>query len=221
MFTSMQKPFSSGNKIRLLALAIGLFTTLALVLQGVLSTQSHLANGEAFFSGIWTLLGYYTFLTNGFVAALMIQNARGVMGVENGKDQARMACLTLQILIVAAVYHALLRHTWNPQGLEILTDFFFHTVCPLATVLFWWFFVGKNELRWAHSTQWMVYPTAFCLLALIRGSLSGWYPYPFLNVTKIGWSQVLINAVVLGLVIWALGLALIWLGTVVSRHRSK
>jgi hypothetical protein len=37
-------------------------------------------------------------------------------------------------------------------------------------------------------------PLLYLLYALLRGALSGIYPYPFLDATRIGWTRVTLNA---------------------------
>ncbi len=59
----------------------------------------------------------------------------------------------------------------------------------------------------------MVYPLAFLVYSWIRGALTGWYPYDFLNPTLPGgWGVVLVTAavvlaafLVVGVVVHVLG----------------
>ena len=44
---------------------------------------------------------------------------------------------------------------------------------------------------------------------LARGALDGWYPYPFIEVPKLGYGQVLLNAAGISAVLALGGLALI------------
>jgi hypothetical protein len=58
----------------------------------------------------------------------------------------------------------------------------------------YWFFLPKKALRWNLVFPWLLYPFVYLVIALIRGSIDGFYPYPFLNATEIGFSQVIKNA---------------------------
>jgi len=40
-----------------------------------------------------------------------------------------------------------------------------------------------------------MYPFAYIIYVLIRGSVSGFYPYPFINTQQLGMNKVLVNAI--------------------------
>ena len=52
---------------------------------------------------------------------------------------------------------------------------------PLGFVGYWLIFVPKAKLRWRVVLGWLVYPLAYMIFVLVRGSLVGRYPYPFLD----------------------------------------
>jgi len=53
---------------------------------------------------------------------------------------------------------------------------------------------------------WLLFPIVYAIYALVRGGLTGWYPYPFLNPDVSGASSVVTTIVGL----FALGFALVW-----------
>jgi len=105
------------------------------------------------------------------------------------------AGVALYIAFVAIVYHLLLRNLWDPQGLQLLTDIALHTVLPILYLLDWAFFSSKRALRFAHIPYWLIYPTVYGAYTIVRGALSGIYPYPFLNVSELGLVGVGINMI--------------------------
>jgi hypothetical protein len=52
-------------------------------------------------------------------------------------------------------------------------------------------------VRWRDAPGWLLYPAAYLVYSLLRGGLTGWYPYPFLDVPTIGLARVLINGIAL------------------------
>ena len=66
----------------------------------------------------------------------------------------------------------------------------------------------------------MIYPLIYVIYTAIRGEITGYYPYPFIDVTQLGYSRVLINSV--GLVVAFLGfsLFLIAIGKYMSRNKN-
>ncbi len=188
-----------NNTKRLLMVAIASATWFALLLQLPLTIRTCLANGMNVIGAILTYLSFFTLLTNLLVAlvltfSLLAPNSRW------GKFFSSPVVATgtaLYIAMVGATYSVLLRHTWSPEGLDKLTDFLLHDFVPVAYVVFWIFFVPKSGLRWKNTLSWAIYPMIYLAWILIRGAVSGRYPYPFVDVERFGYSQVLLNSVVL------------------------
>jgi hypothetical protein len=55
----------------------------------------------------------------------------------------------------------------------------------------------------------MCYPLVYLVYTLIRGSVTGTYPYPFLDVCVIGYGRMLANAAVLLIAFLGMGLAIV------------
>jgi hypothetical protein len=45
---------------------------------------------------------------------------------------------------------------------------------------------------------WVLWPLAYFVYAMLRGAATGFYPYPFIDVDRLGYAQVLVNAVGVG-----------------------
>jgi hypothetical protein len=41
---------------------------------------------------------------------------------------------------------------------------------------------------------WLIFPILYFLYILLRGAISNAYPYPFLDVGKLGYDQAIVNA---------------------------
>jgi hypothetical protein len=116
------------------------------------------------------------------------------------------------IAIVAITYSVLLRHLWNPQGTQKIADVLLHDVVPVLYVAFWIFLVPKFTLRWGDAVRWLAYPLVYMAYTLVRGYISHWYPYYFIDVDTIGLSRALIHAGGLLLAFLGLGLLFIAIG---------
>jgi predicted ferric reductase len=55
-------------------------------------------------------------------------------------------------------------------------------------------FSARRRLEWKQCWPWLLYPLAYLAYILCRGASSGFYPYPFIEVNRIGITQALINA---------------------------
>lgn len=198
----------TASWLRWFGLALALTGWFALALQLYLTLQLSLANGKTLSAGLVIYFGFFTILTNLIVAvALSAQLVWPQTGA--GQFFARPdvnTAVAAYIAVVGIVYSLLLRHIWDPQGAQLLVDRLLHDVVPVAFLLFWWFAVPKQDLLWSQAPRWLVYPLTYFVYSLIRGELTGLYPYPFIDVTQLGYARTLVNAagMVLGFLLVAL-----------------
>ena len=92
-----------------------------------------------------------------------------------------------------------------------------HDLALLFYVAWWLVFVPKRGLQWKHALWWLAYPFAYLVFTMVRGQVVGTYPYPFLDVSALGYGRVLANASVLLVVFLGLGLVII----AISRRRVR
>jgi hypothetical protein len=104
-----------------------------------------------------------------------------------------MGAITVYILVVGITYNLLLRSLWNPEGLQWVVDELLHSVIPVLFFVYWWIFRSRAALLWKNIFPWLLFPLFYCIYTLIRGHLSGYYPYPFMDAGQLGMSKVLIN----------------------------
>ncbi len=79
----------------------------------------------------------------------------------------------------------------------MFADIALHYVMPIVTVIYWFAFVPRGELRWRDMGWWLIYPIAYLAFTLVQGPRVGWYPYPFIDVNAHGYAQIAINSVAL------------------------
>jgi len=58
---------------------------------------------------------------------------------------------------------------------------------------------------------WLIYPLAYLFYTLIHGAVSGFYPYPFVNVDKLGYGKALLNCLGVTVFFVVLSLLLGWI----------
>ncbi|RVQ66975.1 hypothetical protein EKN06_08495 [Croceicoccus ponticola] len=174
----------SADRIAAIIIAIVGLTNFAL--QIVLSIEKTGSLVGAFL----VLTRFFTILTNAAVVFVMLRiaNSRHVGG-------GVLLALVTAIAMVALVYHAILADLQTFTGLNMVTDQGFHTVIPILTLLWWVAFGGRLAAGWRDLVWVLPWPIAYCAVALVRGAASGVYPYPFLDLPKIGWTALLINVV--------------------------
>ena len=127
--------------------------------------------------------------------------------------------ITLYILIVGIIYNIVLRSLWEPKGMQLVVDELLHSVIPVLFFIYWFLLVPKQQLQWSIFWPWLIFPLAYLAFILVRGSFSGFYPYPFLEVNKLGLSWVLLNSV--GITVVFLVISLILIGIAKWQVKSK
>ncbi|MEJ5058709.1 MULTISPECIES: Pr6Pr family membrane protein [unclassified Pseudomonas] len=146
--------------------------------------------------GLVSFFSYFTVLSNTLVATVL------TCELTSRESAARRwflqpwvtSGIAVSIAIVGLAYNLLLRHLWHPEGWQWLADELLHDVMPLLFLAYWWCCVPKGTLRMRHIGLWIIYPLVYFAYSLLRGHLLAAYPYPFIDVEKLGYPQVFINA---------------------------
>jgi hypothetical protein len=155
---------------------------------------------------LWALARFFTVTTNLLVALAMTWAAIGrrVTPVVTGG-------LTLSILLVGIVYGLLLRGLHPLTGPALLANFLLHDVAPVLTALWWLLFAPRARLKWTAPWLWALYPLAYVAYILVRGRVGGRYPYPFMDVTRLGWTQAAMNLGGIALGFLICGFLMVWI----------
>jgi hypothetical protein len=77
--------------------------------------------------------------------------------------------------------------------------------------LWWLLFAPRGRLKWTAPWLWAIYPVVYFLYVLARGQLDNRYPYPFIDVGKLGWLPALLNAAAIAVAFILAGFALVWI----------
>jgi hypothetical protein len=197
-----------------LATPVALVAWFGVLLQLMLSLELAAANGKSAVDGLVVYLGYFTVLTNLLVAVSLSWPLLGPRSAPGRWFQRPgvASAIAVSIAIVGLAYHLLLRHIWAPQGLQWLADVTLHYAVPLLCMVHWWFCVPPARMAWHAPLAWAAWPLAYLVYALLRGAWLQSYPYPFIDVTALGYPQTLLNAAGLLVVFLLLGSVLVAIG---------
>lgn len=205
--------FSTKRKLAILFALIGWF---AIVAQIILVTQMTISSPA---NAIVRFFSYFTHTTNIIVAIYFTCIA--VLG--NGPNKlinkpGTLTAVTTYITIVGGVYNIILRRTWHPEGYQLIVNEIFHSVVPVLTIIFWCLYEKTKSVKYSEIFKWTIYPLIYLLCILLRGHFSHFYPYDFINVTKIGTSKVLVNSVTLILVVLLVSALYLFIGKKVIKR---
>jgi hypothetical protein len=191
---------------RAFAALLSLLAWVAVSLQLGLSLQLVRMQGGGIADALVVVLGYFTILSNLFVA--LIAGAAALSPGSRAASPMLRGCATAAIVVVGLGYHLLLRQIWDPQGWQWVADNLLHYAVPILALAHWWLFPPQKRLPKRAPLLWALYPAAYLAYALIRGEWIGAYPYPFIDVPALGHARVFANAAGLLLVFLAVGAVL-------------
>lgn len=162
-------------------------------LQYILLVQSGDFGGLA--AATLSYVSYFTILTNILVGLAF---STPFLAPENKlrlffERQAVRAAIALYILVVMVVYWAVLAQIHHPVGLSAVANMGLHLVVPVIYIIDWLVFAPKGSMSFKRIPYWVSYPFAYGIYTIIRGAVTGGYPYPFLNVTELGLGGVIVN----------------------------
>ena len=97
------------------------------------------------------------------------------------------------ITVTFVVFHVALSHLLDLETWAEAANQLQHTVVPVLAVVGWLAF-GPRRLTSARVAKLSVlFPAFYMAFAMIRGAFDSFYPYPFANVTNLGYLKVVIN----------------------------
>ncbi len=130
---------------------------------------------------------YFTNLSNIFALVVLLVGAIFLL-------QRREANLTFALVrgasvvgmaLVGIVFGALLRDE-DLGALLPWVNIVLHYVMPVVMVADWLYDPPKTRLTFSQTWVWLIFPFLYLVYSLIRGSIVGFYAYPFFNPAKSG-----------------------------------
>ena len=164
---------------------------------------------------IWKLLSYLTIITNLAVASFFTMR---LLRPDNSHQRfinspSLAGWVTANITFVGIAFAALLARLYHPEGLNLVANDLLHYVTPALGLAYWFIFLRSGRLQWTDPLKWSIYALVYGAYALIRGAITGYYPYPFLDLPTVGAAYVAAHIVGLYIVFCVLG----WLFVYIDR----
>jgi hypothetical protein len=190
--------------------------TLSVITWFSVTLQLYLTDGSFF-----NFISYFTILSNILVAISLMASVlfpSTTLGKYFISIKVQSA-IALYIFIVGMVYNLVLRGIWSPTGWQLVVDNLLHVAVPILYVLYWLIFVAKGTLNWLDGLAWAYFPLAYLIYSLVRGHFVKWYPYPFLDVSKLGYQKVFINSGFMVLAFVIVGFVLIGINKILGKKQ--
>ena len=172
----------------------------SIIIEMAVTMERGTFKAENFFS-------YFTIETNILVVIMLLMSAVAVAAGKNGKLDLVRSATTVYILVVGIGFSALLS---GLEGVKLTAvpwdNVVLHYIIPVAVFADFMTDRPRRKLPFKRALLWLLFPIVYATYALVRGGLTGWYPYPFLNPDVSGASSVVTT--IIGLL--ALGFVLVW-----------
>lgn len=181
------------NRIaRIVLISTVVAVVLAIVVQIPLTATDQEHDFSTVFGRVSNLFLYFTIVSNILVAVVA-----GLLLRDPERRSPWFPALSLaalvNITITGIIYWAVLAAEAENTGAAVLTNWMFHTIVPILGVLGWLLAVPRGLVNPRVVLWSTIIPLAWLTMALIRGAIIGWYPYPFLDVSDVGYGGALIN----------------------------
>ncbi len=192
-------------------------TWAALALQFVLIIRGGVVLDEVIPPALGTRLirfiSYFTILTNLLVAITTTTLALGQDVAPRWWRVLRLNAI-VGIVVTGLVHWFLLRPLLDLSGADYLADKLLHVVVPLLAVIGWVAFGPRDKVERSLLLPSLIYPVGWLVYTLLHGAVSGWYPYPFLDVGLHGYPAALAACAGVALLL----VALTWAAIRVDPH---
>lgn len=175
---------------------------------GLAAIVTQLAHGIQMGWSTANFLSFFTIQSNVLVAFLLLTiGICNLMGITRSIASLRGA-VTLYISMTGIIYFLLL--AGNEAALQTTIPWVnsvLHYLIPLVVLADWIFFPPTRNIPLKSTLLWLIYPFAYLIYTFLRGAVTEWYPYPFLNPVTSGWPTVV--AMCLIITLGTIGLALL------------
>jgi hypothetical protein len=169
-----------------------------------------------------TLVGFYSYYTNigntGAVVVLLVGAARLFRHRPDSRRWAVVRAVTTVSLVFIGLVFNLLLSGGSLGGMLPQVNVVVHMITPVAVLVDWLVTPpGRRVLPWWSIAVAVAVPVVYCAVALVRGSLDGFYPYPFFDPAVQGGA----GGVALYLLALIVALALLALATTALGRRGR
>ena len=164
-------------------------------------------------------ISYFTVLSNLLVLGCSWVLARNPAHDGQRWRVVRMATI-VGIAVTGIVHWFYLRPLLHLTGGSYVVDKLLHVVVPLLAVVVWLVAGPRGQAAVRQVVGALLWPLLWGALTLLRGSITGWWPYPFMDVDTHGWGRVLANLAGVAVIFGLVGLVFVALDRWLTRRAS-
>jgi len=165
---------------------------------------------------------FFTILTNFALVLIYLSELAPRAPLGSFRHPVTRAMMVAVMSLVTLFYHFLLAGLWNPQELFLIADRLLHYATSLIYWIWWARFVPHDLVTWGNIPLMLMPTLGYFFLILLRGALLSEYPYFILEVDRLGYPVVFLNAAIVAAGLALLCSIVIGLDKFLARHtRTK
>jgi hypothetical protein len=201
-------PAASGTRATLLRVTRVVTAVLVVVALGWQFRWST-DNSPAFTAG--NFFSYFTVQSNILLVVTFVALAARPALADDVAFLTLRGIATIGITVTGLVYAVLLAPTSADVDLTLRwVDFTVHTLAPIVGVADW--LIDRPRARPGLPTvlTWLAFPVLWLVYTLIRGAVTDWYPYPFLDPDLESTASIVVTCLGITAVFVVIALGLVW-----------
>lgn len=175
-------------------IAVGLIIQLVLTFTGGADANSG-ASGTSIPLGV-RLVRLFSFFTIDSNIIVLVVCVLALIRLDRDGRVWRVVYLDalLGIVITGIVFATVLAPIVHLTGAAEVATICFHYISPLLFPIGWLLLGPRRRFAWWVVLAAFIWPAVWLTYTFVRGAFVGWYPYPFLDVTTLGFWPALANA---------------------------
>ena len=174
------------------------------IILGLINRGISLTGGEDVFLAFSNHFSYFTIQSN-----LMVLIWLTIAIIYNNRENKPKilgaiprGAVTVYITVTFLIFAIILAPGYIPQGLALYTNTISHYILPIAFIIDWAFTETEKKYEWRYDVYWLIYPILYLIYTLVRGAITNFYPYFFLDLNVLS---------VIELVVYVIGLIILFL----------
>ena len=213
---SVRAPVNPRTMLTWLGLAAGV---VGLGLQFYLSMQAYAAIGKDIPGALGTFFAFYTILANIVLVLIYLSHVTTLPQLKLFRCPVVRGAMAANIALVMLYVYFVLRFLVPAlEGDAARADSLLHYMAPIFYILWWLAAQPHGALKWSNLPIMLAPTVGYFVYILARGAWVHEYPYPILNVDKLGYGPVFLNAIYMTIAFAALSALVIVIDQFIARQ---